>query len=417
MKLQSRDICDADPTALTIGQALERIKSTLPRVRDSETIGCDEALGRISSCEVYSSMSVPSFRASAMDGYAVRVADCDGSLKVAGKSMAGHPGIDRLEKRTCQRIMTGARVPDDADAVIQQENVEPGEDSITVRVRPVVGLNIREPGSDSRDGALLIGFGCRLGPAELALLAAHGIDRVSVYRRLTIAVFSTGDELRNAGSRLETGQIYDANRPLLQAILDNNAISMIDLGISKDSTIELRKRLDAAHDADMIISSGGVSVGDADHVRQVLERIGKVSVWKIAVKPGRPLTFGLSHSRQAYFGLPGNPVSAAITSLFFVKPAIRYMLGSDSPLFPPLQVRLVDTLNKHPGRIEYQRAILQCNQDAQWQVSTTGLQDSHVLTSLHRANCLIELDTNSTGANPGDIVRVYPFTHFSDPLI
>ncbi len=417
MKLPSRLICDADPSALTIAQAVERIQSDLPRMTDTQSIDCSEALGRICAQNVTSPMSVPSFRASAMDGYALRIAECDKPLQLEGQSTAGHPGIDYLPTRTCQRITTGARVPDDADAVVQQENVEVNDNQITVNVEPYAGLNVRNPGSDSSEGELLINKGSRLGPPELALLAAHGICSLSVYRVLKIALLSTGDELRKPGNRLEPGQIYDANRPLLLAMLASSAVELIDLGICADSEKALEQRLAAAYDADIIISSGGVSVGDADHVRSVLERTGQVNLWKIAMKPGRPLTFGFSRPGQAYFGLPGNPVSAAITTLLFVNPAIRYMLSHDLPLAPPLQLPLNDALRKNPGRVEYQRAIMQKDSQGNWAVGTTGLQDSHVLSSLHKANCLIELGIDSTGADKGEQVNVYPFTHFSSPIL
>ena len=417
MKLPPRVINDADPSALTIEEALLRIRDVLPRLKDVQNIDCLHALGRISAGDIHSPMSVPPFRASAMDGYAVRVADCHQALKLDGQSMAGHPGSDRLEPGSCQRITTGARVPDDADAVVQQENVEYNDGTVTIQVIPHAGLHVRNPGSDSRQGELLIDGGTRLGPSQLALLAAHGISNVQVYRKLVVALLSTGDELRKPGNKLEPGQIYDANRPLLQSMLQDSAIEVIDLGICKDSESALEQRLAAAQDADLVISSGGVSVGEADHVRHVLERNGQINFWKIAMKPGRPLTFGFSGPDQAYFGLPGNPVSAALTTLLFVQPAIRHMLGRTLALPPAMQLPLSDELRKNPGRVEYQRAIMQQDPQGNWQVGTTGLQDSHVLSSLHKANCLIELETGSTGAAVGETVRVYPFTHFAEPVL
>jgi molybdopterin molybdotransferase len=331
--------------------------------------------------------------------------------------MAGHPGIDAMEAYTCQRITTGARVPDAADAVVQQENVEHMNEEVIVRHVPRVGLNVRTPGMDSKAGDRLLPAGCRLGASELALLAAHGITQVSVCRILSIALLSTGDELRKPGNSLEPGQIYDANRPLLMAMLASPACRLIDLGICRDASSAIERRLAAALDADLVISSGGVSVGDADHVRDVLERSGKVNLWKIAMKPGRPLTFGFSRPAQAYFGLPGNPVSAAITCLLFVLPAIRHMLGTEMLLPPALRLPLADALTKIPGRVEYQRAIMTVNETGQWEVGTTGLQDSHILSSLHKANCLIELAMESAGAQPGELVKVYPFTNYSEPIL
>ncbi|ASJ75047.1 gephyrin-like molybdotransferase Glp [Granulosicoccus antarcticus] len=417
MKLPPRPICDADPSALSIEQALERIQNGLPRITETEDIDCSNALGRICAQDVISPMSVPSFRASAMDGYAVRAADCENPLRLEGRSIAGHPGTDHMPAQSCQRITTGARVPDDADAVVQQENVERCDDMIVVKVAPHAGLHVRNPGTDSQEGDILLSKGSRIGPSELALLAAHGITHLVVFRVLRIALLSTGDELREPGNLLEPGQIYDANRPLLQAMLASSAVELIDLGICKDSEEALEETLNAASEVDIIISSGGVSVGDADHVRSVLERTGQVDLWKIAMKPGRPLTFGFSRPGQCYFGLPGNPVSAAITALIFVNPSIRYMLGHELPLPAPLRLPVTDSLRKNPGRVEYQRAIMQKDSQNNWTVGTTGLQDSHVLSSLHKANCLIALELNSEGAQIGDQVEVYPFTHFSSPIL
>ncbi|MGQ7845021.1 molybdopterin molybdotransferase MoeA [Granulosicoccus sp. 3-233] len=417
MKLPPRVINDADPSALTIEEALLRIRNALPQLKDVQTVDCLNALGRITAADIHSPMSVPPFRASAMDGFAVRVADCHSALRLDGQSMAGHPGSDRLAPGSCQRITTGARVPDDADAVVQQENTECNDGTVTIRVMPQPGLNVRNPGTDSRQDDLLINAGTRLGPSQLALLAAHGVSNVEVVRKLVVALFSTGDELRKPGNRLEPGQIYDANRPLLQSMLHDHGVEVIDLGICKDSEAALEQRLSASQDADLVISSGGVSVGEADHVRQVLARAGQINFWKIAMKPGRPLTFGISRPGQAYFGLPGNPVSAALTTLLFVLPSIRHMLGRSLELPPALQLPLTDELHKNPGRVEYQRAIMQQDANGNWQVGTTGLQDSHVLSSLHKANCLIELKSDSQGAAIGDSVRVFPFSHFAEPVL
>jgi molybdopterin molybdotransferase len=249
------------------------------------------------------------------------------------------------------------------------------------------------------------------------LLAAHGLEKIQVRRQLHIALFSTGDELAEPQQSLKSGQIYDANRPLLKALFACTAIRISDLGICADTESAIESTLIRAKDADLVISSGGVSVGDADHVRAVLERSGRVDIWKIAMKPGRPLTFGFSHANQAYFGLPGNPVSAALTGLLFVKPAIRTMLGMPPLENPPIQLPLSGKISKLPGRVEFQRATMHMDEQGLWQVVTTGLQDSHVLTSLHKANCLIELPLESSGANSGDVVHVIPFSHFSDGIL
>lgn len=408
---------DADPHAITIEEARSRIKNAIRFTPEIEAIGVEDALGRISAADIASPMSVPSFRASAMDGYAVRSADCKSTLIICGQSLAGHPGEDVLAPFACQRITTGARVPDEADAVVQQENVSVDENQVIINQQPTKGLHIREPGTDSLRGTRLIAASSRIGPAQIALLAAHGITRIDVKRRLNIAIFSTGDELVAPGQALISGQIYDANRPLINALLACNAVKIIDFGICADTKQSLEEAFERTAEADLVISSGGVSVGDADHVRSVLEANGSIDLWKIAMKPGRPLTFGFYREGQPYFGLPGNPVSAAITCLLFVKPAIDYLLGTSKPLAPPLQIPLNGLLTKNPGRVEYQRAIMKQNKQGDWEVGTTGLQDSHVLSSLHHANCLIELPIESSGARNGEIVSVYPFTHFNRPQL
>lgn len=417
MNPEQRSQSDADPTALSIEEAQRRIQKRLPALTDTDTVCCSQALGRIVAEDIYSPVSVPGFRASAMDGYAVRSTESTARRLISARSLAGHPGPDYLPEHACQRITTGARVPDDADAVVQQENVELHGDSIEIKQFPASGLNVRPVGSDSAQGTLLIGQGCVLGAAQLALLAAHGVTQISVYRQLVIALFSTGDELTEPGDTPQAGQIYDANRPLLKAMLSQNALKVIDLGIAEDSEAAIEALFERAAGADLVISSGGVSVGEADYIRSVLEKQGKVDLWKVAMKPGRPLTFGFSRPGQVFFGLPGNPVSAAITCLLFVKPAIRHVLNQPALPIPRLHLPLSDRLIKNPGRVEYQRAVMHQNPDGVWMAGTTGMQDSHVLSSLHKANCLIELPVESTGAEAGGQVCVIPFAHFSEPVL
>lgn len=408
---------DADPNAITIEQAKALILSRLCPVTDHEYIECSKASGRVAAEDVLSATDVPSFRASAMDGYAVRVNECGQPLRLSGQSLAGHPGKDQMQTGTAQRITTGARVPDDADAVVQQENAALENNTLIVQVLPTSGLHIRQPGSDTPVGSKLLQTGDFIGPSEQALLASQGITHIRVRRKLRIAVFSTGDELVEAGSARQNGQIYDANRALLLAMLNEPMTESIDLGIAADSESALQAIIDKSDHADVVISSGGVSVGDADYVKAALENNGSMDIWKIAMKPGRPLTFGFLGANKAFFGLPGNPVSAALTCLLFVRPAIDYLCGTPTNDIPALHLPLTGSLRKNPGRIEYQRARMSKNEQGQWQVSTTGVQDSHVLQSLHNANCLIELPVESVGANEGDPVKVYPFTHFSRSLL
>ena len=404
---------DSDPDAISIDQAKKRILARLTPCPDRESIESAEAAGRVCAEDVLTTTDVPSFRASAMDGYAVRVSECSQQLQVHGQSLAGHPGDDRLPGGTAQRITTGARVPDDADAVVQHENTTLDHGNLVINVLPAPGLHIRQPGSDTCTGSKLLQVGDLIGPAEQALLASQGISRINVRRKLRIAVFSTGDELVEPCDERKTGQIHDANRSLLLAMLDEPMLELIDLGIAADSHSALQAVINATENADLVISSGGVSVGEADYVKTMLENNGSMDLWKVAMKPGRPLTFGFLGEDKAFFGLPGNPVSAALTCLLFVRPAINYLCGTPTVELPPMHLSLKGNLRKNPGRVEYQRARLMRDENGQWLVTTTGMQDSHVLQSLHNANCLIELPMHSAGADEGELVTVYPFTHFS----
>lgn len=408
---------DSDPSSLSMATARQRISEQLPRILEHESVPGRLAGGRVLASNVEAPANVPSFRASAMDGYAIRHPERKDRLVVSGESLAGHPGPDRMPAGACQRITTGARIPDDADTVVQQENVIREADSLRVTVEPDAGLHVRDIGSDCARGETLLATGALIGASEKALLAAHGLTRVDVVRPLRIALFSTGDELVEAGDTLAEGKIHDANRPLLDSLLATPAVIVDDLGICPDSPAALAETLHRASGADVIVSSGGVSVGDADHVREAIEAAGDVSLWKIAMKPGRPMTFGRTGDAQVYFGLPGNPVSAAVTALMFVRPALARMLGQPLVELPALSAVCDSTLVKRPGRVEYQRGVLTSAPDGTAVVTTTGAQDSHVLRSLQRANCFIELPVESTGVTRGEIVAVYPFTHYSAPLL
>ncbi|PID61911.1 MAG: molybdopterin molybdenumtransferase MoeA [Gammaproteobacteria bacterium] len=389
-------------------------------IEGTETIDASsrELLGRVLAEEIVAPMSLPPFRASAMDGYACRAADITATptspgqpddilLTVVGNSLAGHPSEDTLAPGTCVAIMTGARVPDDADSVIPCELTERVDGRVRFDGTCPRGQYVREVGSDTRKGQPLLVAGSTVGPAAAALLIAHGCGPVKVKRRLSVALFSTGDELVAAGSTLIRGQIHDANRPLLEGMLGGAAIDIIDLGICPDTPDTLRQLLTRAEGADLLISTGGVSVGDADHVRAVLGESGSIDWWRIAMKPGRPLAFGFTGADQPWLGLPGNPVSVAVTTLMFVHPAIDRLLGRETAWPLPLMLPTRDRLEKDAGRVEFQRGTLVVDEQGAG-VSTTGAQDSHMLSSLVRADCLVELDRESTGAAIGEPVKVHP---------
>lgn len=408
---------DADPNSLSIEQAHARIQNDIQPNLDAVTINCANALGRILSDDVHAAMDVPPFRASAMDGYAIRHSDASKQLKIIAHSYAGHPAENLLPAGSCVRITTGARVPDEADTVVQQENVEINEQSVKIQVQPSKGLHVRPSGSDQKKGTKLLNTGDRLGPAALAVLSAQGISTVSVYRSVRIGVFSTGDELRASGETLKSGQIYDANRPLLLSLLESPAVDCTDLGVAKDTLEGITEILSKSDQFDLMVSTGGVSVGDADFVRAALSAHGEIDLWKIAIKPGRPLTFGRLNSGAAFFGLPGNPVSAAVTCLIFILPALQQLMNRT--IEPLLKVQAVSesNLTKARGRVEYQRGLLTQNANGELRVATTGLQDSHVMTSLQKANALVVLDELSEGCAAGDLVQVIPMSQFSEQVL
>lgn len=410
-------INDADPNSISIEAATQIIFSGLPILSQTESVPVANALGRVLAVTVNSPLNVPSFRASAMDGYAYRHAEGNSELTISEQSLAGHPSGDQEEQNRCHRITTGARVPDFADTVVQQENVTVVADKIVINQHPEPGLHVRPAGSDSQQGTELMPAGQRLAAAQIACLYSHGLVEIEVLRALQVAIFSTGDELVEPGNELPDGHIYDANRALLESLLNCPSVLVTDIGIVKDSVEALQKAFDRCKEFDLVISSGGVSVGDADFVRPVLEEKGDLHMWKVAMKPGRPLTFGLLNNAQPYFGLPGNPVSAAITCMMFVIPAVQTLLKQQPKQLPRIKAKVSANLKKLPGRVEYQRGILNQNELGEWSVSTTGLQDSHVVTSLHRANCLVELSFDSTGAKTGELVPVIPFEHFSESIL
>jgi len=408
---------DADPNSISIEAALQTILSHVAPIEQSENIAVLQAHGRVLSADLVAPISVPSFRASAMDGYAFKHAEGVHELTISEHSLAGHPSSNHAGVRECHRITTGARVPDFADTVVQQENVDVSGNVVCIKQLPNKGHHVRAAGSDSQKDAKLMSKGQRIGAAQIATLCSHGIVDITVFRKIKVAVFSTGDELVDAGGALPVGGIYDANRALLASMLSSPSVEVSDLGIVEDSKEALQQAFARCQTADLVLSSGGVSVGDADFVRPVLERIGTLHIWKIAVKPGRPLTFGLLDKKQPYFGLPGNPVSAAVTCLLFVQPAISTLLGRTPSALPRIQAQLGSTLKKLPGRVEYQRGFIEQDETGDWRVSTTGLQDSHVVSSLHHANCFIELGFDCAGAKAGAIVDVIPFTHFADSVL
>ena len=416
MKIEKDPSCrdDFDPKSLSADAALEQIKAGVNRVRGIEKIAIREALNRILAEDIRSRINVPSGTNSAMDGYAVNSADIplDGTagLNVLGTAWAGKPFDGKLSPGNCIRIMTGAIMPEGADTVIIQEDVRAAGSGITIDASTRKGDNVRQAGEDIAVGDLILTEGRRLNPADIGLIASLGIAEVCVVRRLRVAFFSTGDELRSVGETLSDGAIYDSNRYTLYGMLERMGADIIDMGVIKDDLEALEEAFAiAAANADVLITSGGVSVGEADYIKEILAKLGQVDFWKVAIKPGRPLAFG--HVGDAvFFGLPGNPVSVMVTFYEFVMPALRKMIGEDDTGILTLKARCDSRLKKRPGRVEYQRGILRSDDDGNLVVAKTGAQGSGILTSMSQANCFIILPIDSSGIEPGMYVDIQPFS-------
>jgi molybdopterin molybdotransferase len=353
-----------------------------------------------------------------MDGYAVHHADLKAAgetvLRLAGSAFAGSQFTGKLGKGECVRIMTGAVMPRGADTVVIQEVVQTEGDQVHIPAGQKQGQNRRLAGEDLAAGKPVLKAGQPIGPPELGLIASLGLAEVAVRRRLRVAFFSTGDELASVGSALKPGEVYDSNRYTLYGMLSRLGCDVIDMGVVRDDPASLEQALTtAARDADAIITSGGVSVGEADFMRELLGRLGEVVFWKIAMKPGRPMAFGrIAHAGKEahFFGLPGNPVAVMVTFYQFVRDALLALSGrSDDFTLPLLQVPCTAAIKKGPGRTEFQRGLLTHDEHGQWSVRPTGAQGSGVLRSMAEANCFIVLEHERGSVEPGDPVQVQLF--------
>ncbi len=404
---------DYDPNSILPDEALKRIFDTISTITETESIPVRETLGRVLATNITSEINVPSGRNSAMDGYAINATDLPSegtnTLKLIGSSFAGKPSDIKLKKGECVRIMTGAIMPDGSDTVVMQEIAEVSGNHISIGVETKPGNNVREAGEDLAIGDLVLEKGMKLTPADIGLLASLGLAEVNVFRKLRVAFFSTGDELRSVGEKLDNGAIYDSNRYTLYGMLTRLGVDMIDMGVVKDDRELMDKAfLEATGNSDVLITSGGVSVGEADYVKETLLKHGEVDFWKVAMKPGRPLTFGKIDSTY-FFGLPGNPVSVMVTFYQFVQPALKKMVGERSTMPVMMKVPCISKLKKRPGRVEYQRGILEQDKTGRMVVRKTGVQGSGILRSMADANCFIVLSLDNNGVNPDDLVDVQLF--------
>jgi molybdopterin molybdotransferase len=407
-----------DPRSLpapTVGAFLERLVQPLEAV---ESIGVFEALGRVLAQDVVSPISVPPHDNSAMDGFALRGADLQPEgptrLQMVGTAYAGAAWRGAVGAGQCLKIMTGAVMPAGLDTVVPLEFVAVDGDTVTVPAGAVqTGDNRRLLGEDLLQGQAALHRGERLGPAALGLIASLGLPSVTVYRRLRVAYFSTGDEILSLGDAPREGAVYDSNRYTVFGLLRQLGVEVLDLGVVPDDPQALEAAFRrAATEADAIITSGGVSMGDADHTKAMMKQLGDVAFWRIAMRPGRPMAVGrIEQNGQSalLFGLPGNPVAVMVTFLAFVRPALLRMMGARPQAPVLLKAHSADTLRKKPGRTEYQRGVVRTRPDGRLEVRITGNQGSGVLRSMAEANGLIVLHHHQGDVAAGDEVDVMMF--------
>ena len=402
---------DFDPSALDEITAVKQILKSIKTIKKIETINIMDSLGRIASKNIKSSINIPSFRNSAMDGYALNIKNLEKnkySLKEQGISLAGQAYDKKLKDKETIRVMTGAVIPNNADAVIMKEMVDIEGDIILFPNFIQKNQNIRNIGEDIKKGDIVIKKGRQINYVDLGILSSLGIGKIDVFRKPIISFFSTGDELISINKKLKKGLIYDSNRYLLFGLLSEFPVQIKDMGVVKDNEEILVKKLkECAKVSDIIITTGGVSVGDADYIKSALKKVGKVNFWKIAIKPGRPLAYGKINN-ASFFGLPGNPVSAAVTFQIFIIPAIKKMFQMIASSKLTIKAQVKSALSKKKGRVEYKRGLLE-QKDGVNTVNTTGLQGSNILSSLSKANCYIRLSSETEKIKKGDTVEVIPF--------
>jgi molybdopterin molybdotransferase len=401
-----------DPNALHVDKAREAIRSCLVPIAGSETVKIREALGRVLAEDIVPGINVPAHDNSAMDGYAVCFSDLKGEERVlseVGTALAGRPFGGKVGPGECVRVMTGAVMPAGTDTVVIQEVVRAEDGKILIPKGQKAGQNVRSAGEDLKIGVPVLAPGKLLRPAELGLIASLGLGEVRVRRRLRVAFFSTGDELASVGAALKEGEVYDSNRYTLHGMLARLSVEVTDFGVVRDDPGKLEVAFArSAAAADAVVTTGGVSVGEADFTRELMAKVGEVLFWKIAMRPGRPMAFG-KIGDSFLFGLPGNPVAVMVTFYAFVRDALLYLSGrTDDYAIPLLTAVSSVPIRKVPGRTEYQRGVL-FRDGGEWKVRTTGQQGSGVLRSMSEANCFIVLEHSRGKVEAGEPVQVQLF--------
>ncbi|EJC7015426.1 bifunctional molybdopterin-guanine dinucleotide biosynthesis protein MobB/molybdopterin molybdotransferase MoeA [Vibrio parahaemolyticus] len=403
--------CDTlSPAFLSVVQGQEKILSLVNTVSEIEACKIENAYGRVLAEHIISPVNVPQYTNSAMDGYAIRSDDVDrDSYQVVAEVMAGHAYDQPLEVGQAVKIMTGAPTPRNGDTVVMREQASQEGDKVTFNGAHIkAGQNVRQAGEDLAIGSDVFTAGTRLASPEMGMIASLGFGEANVFRKLKVAVFSTGDEVQAPGTEQKANSIYDSNRFTIMGMLEKLGCEILDFGILEDNEQLMIEALEnASAQADVVMTSGGVSVGDADYIKLALDKLGQIDFWRINMRPGRPLAFGQINNKP-FFGLPGNPVAVMVSFINFVEPALRKMQGEQG--WKPLKVNAIATenLRSRQGRTEFSRGIYELDDTGRLTVRTTGKQGSGILRSMSEANCLIEISPAIDTVKAGESVTIIP---------
>ncbi|EGQ8193913.1 bifunctional molybdopterin-guanine dinucleotide biosynthesis adaptor protein MobB/molybdopterin molybdotransferase MoeA [Vibrio parahaemolyticus] len=403
--------CDTlSPAFLSVVQGQEKILSLVNTVSEIEACKIENAYGRVLAEDIISPVNVPQYTNSAMDGYAIRSDDVDrSSYQIVAEVMAGHAYDQPLEVGQAVKIMTGAPTPRNGDTVIMREQASQEGDKVTFNGAHIkAGQNVRQAGEDLAIGSDVFTAGTRLASPEMGMIASLGFGDANVFRKLKVAVFSTGDEVQAPGTEQKANSIYDSNRFTIMGMLEKLGCEILDFGILEDNEQLMIEALEnASAQADVVMTSGGVSVGDADYIKLALDKLGQIDFWRINMRPGRPLAFGQINNKP-FFGLPGNPVAVMVSFINFVEPALRKMQGEQG--WKPLKVNAIATenLRSRQGRTEFSRGIYELDDTGRLTVRTTGKQGSGILRSMSEANCLIEISPAIDTVKAGESVTIIP---------
>lgn len=404
---------DYDPNSIFIEDALKQIKKISKKINSYEYVNLLNANNRIVYENIKSRIKVPNYDNSAMDGYALNIKDTKNNnvFTVVGTSLAGIPFKGKIKKNECVKIMTGAVIPYNCNIVIMKEETESDKKSIIITSKKIkIKQNIRFSGEDITPNKVIVKKNHIVNSSSMGLLASQGINKIKVFKNPVVSFFTSGDEVVAIDKKLPYGKVYDSNRYTLTGMLDKNNIKIIDLGHAKDNIKDIKNKFyEAIKKSDIVISTGGVSVGDADYIKEVVKTLGDINFWKVAVKPGRPLAFGKIKD-TIFFGLPGNPVSVMVTFLLFVLPSINMLSGRNFEMLFKDAI-LQSDIRKRKGRAEFQRGLAQYD-NGKIYVESVGEQGSGILSSMNKANCLIYLSVEQGSLKVNDSVKIIKFKDY-----